>query len=86
MKTQLSKPARFRARYSEEYKQEALGYGVRAAAVQPRSPPLQLDRQIWVRAYYQHWLVNLRRSWSLPFLDVSNPLATHARRFPGKLA
>jgi len=37
MKTQLSKPARSKARYSEDYKKEGLDYGVRVDAAQPRS-------------------------------------------------
>ena len=36
MKTQLSKPARHKARYTEEYKKEALELWRTAAAARPR--------------------------------------------------
>ncbi len=36
MKTQITKPARERASYTQEYKQEAFHYGARAAAAPPR--------------------------------------------------
>ena len=36
MKTQLSKPARSKARYTEEYKQEALELWRNSAAAQPK--------------------------------------------------